>query len=84
MRSTVARLAAHVAPGGVLILDGWIRPDEWRERVRPEHDYFVESHRLALTPTQDFVSAVESAGLNAQVIPDYMPARDRIVGQRKR
>jgi SAM-dependent methyltransferase len=119
MRSTVARLAAHVAPGGVLILDGWVRPDEWRESFRPEPDiahdegmlvvrlaharregnvtamdmhhlvqtaegieYFVERHRLALTPTADYVSAVESAGLAARVIPDYMPGRDRIVGVR--
>jgi SAM-dependent methyltransferase len=117
MRSVVARLAAHVAPGGVLILDGWVRPDEWRERVRPQPDiaqddqmlvvrlsltrregnitdldmhhlvqtaggidYFVENHRLALTPTADYVSAVESAGLAARVIPNYMPGRDRIVG----
>jgi len=117
MRKAVARLAAHVAPRGVLILDGWIRPDEWRERFRPEPDvaqddetlvvrlaltrregnitvldmhhlvqtaeaidYFVENHRLALTPTEDYVSAVESAGLAARVIPNYMPARDRIVG----
>jgi SAM-dependent methyltransferase len=121
MRSAVARLAAHVAPGGVLVLDGWVRPDEWRERFRPEPDiaqdeealvvrlaftrregnitdmdmhhlvqtaegidYFVENHRLALTPTEDYVSAVESAGLAARVIPNYMPARDRIVGLRKR
>jgi SAM-dependent methyltransferase len=117
MRKAVARLAAHVARGGVLILDGWVRPDEWRERFRPEPDiahddemlvvrlaltrregniteldmhhlvqtaeaidYFVERHRLALTPTEDYVSAVESAGLAARVIPNYMPARDRIVG----
>ena len=121
MRSAVARLAAHVAPGGVLILDGWVRPGEWHERVRPEPDiaqddqtlvvrlafscrdgnitelnmhhlvqtsdgidYFVEKHRLALTPTEDYVSAVESAGLGSRVIPDYMPARDRIVGLRNR
>jgi SAM-dependent methyltransferase len=120
MRSAVARLSAHVAPGGVLILDGWVRPDDWRESVRPEPDiaqddealvvrlafirregnitdldmhhmvqtaegvdYFVENHRLALTPTEDYVSAVEGAGLAARVIPDYMPARDRIVGVRK-
>jgi SAM-dependent methyltransferase len=120
MRSAVARLAAHVAPGGVLILDGWVRPDDWREGARPEPDiaqddetlvvrlsfasregnltnldmhhlvqtsggvdYFVENHRLALTPTEDYVSAVEGAGLVARVIPDYMPARDRIVGVRK-
>lgn len=121
MRSTVARLAAHVAPRGVLILDGWVRPDEWRESFRPEPDiardeevlvvrlahsrlegnvteldmhhlvqtaegidYFVERHRLALTPTADYVSAVETAGLAARVIPDYMPGRDRIVGLKKR
>lgn len=120
MRSAVGRLAAHVAPGGVLILDGWVRPDEWHDRFRPEPDiaqddetlvvrlaftrregaitnldmhhlvqtaeridYFVENHRLALTPTEDYVSAVEGAGLAARVIPKYMPARDRIVGLRK-
>ena len=120
MRSAVGRLAAHVAPGGVLILDGWVRPDEWHDRFRPEPDiarddatlvvrlaftrregnvtnldmhhlvqtaegidYFVENHRLALTPTEDYVSAVEGAGLGARVIPNYMPARDRIVGLRK-
>ncbi|HXN78239.1 MAG TPA: class I SAM-dependent methyltransferase, partial [Candidatus Dormibacteraeota bacterium] len=120
MRSTVARLAAHVGPGGVLILDGWVRPDEWRESFRPEPDiardeevlvvrlahsrrdgnvtdldmhhlvqtaegidYFVERHRLALTPTADYVLAVESAGLAARVIPNYMPGRDRIVGLKK-
>jgi SAM-dependent methyltransferase len=119
MTSAVSRLTAHVAPGGVLILDGWVRPDEWREGARPEPDiaqdrdalvvrlafsrregnitnldmhhlvqtaegidYFVEHHRLALTPTKDYVSAVESAGLAARVIPDYMPGRDRIVGVR--
>ena len=119
MRSTVARLAAHVAPRGVLILDGWVRPDEWRDSFRPEPDmardeemlvvrlahssregnvtamdmhhlvqtaeridYFVEHHRLALTATADYVSAVEGAGLAARVIPNYMPGRDRIVGFR--
>ncbi|HWY89134.1 MAG TPA: class I SAM-dependent methyltransferase [Solirubrobacteraceae bacterium] len=121
MRSTVARLAAHVAPVGMLIIDGWLRPDEWRERYRSEPDiardedvvvvrlsyssregnvtamemhhlvhttegidHFVEYHRLALTPTDDYVSAVEGAGLAARVIPNYMPGRDRIVGLKKR
>jgi SAM-dependent methyltransferase len=31
LRTTVGRLASHVAPGGVLILDGWVRPDAWRD-----------------------------------------------------
>ncbi len=117
MRSTVTRLAAHVAPGGVLIVDGWIRPDHWSDGYRPEPeiarddeitvvrlassrregnitelemhhlvqtadgvDYFMERHRLALTQTGDYVSAVEGAGLSARVVSDYMPGRDRIVG----
>jgi SAM-dependent methyltransferase len=119
MRSTVARLAAAVAPSGVLILDGWIRPNAWHDGYRPEPDiarndevmvvrlcfshrkaniteldmhhliqtragveYFLECHRLALTPTEDYVAAVEDAGLTTRVIPDYMPGRDRIVGTR--
>lgn len=121
MRSTVGRLAAHVAPGGVLVLDGWIRPDEWRGDYRGEPDvardeevmvvrvafssregsvteldmhhlvrtqagieYFSEVHRLALTPTEHYVAAVEAAGLTARVVRDYMPGRDRIVGTRAR
>jgi len=119
MQSTIQRLAAHVAPGGVLILDGWLRPEAWSDDYRGEPDiahddevmvvrlafsrreghitvldmhhlvrtnsgieHFSEAHRLALTPTADYVSAVESAGLTARVIPDYMPGRDRIVGTR--
>lgn len=120
LRSTVGRLAAHIALGGVLILDGWVRPDAWRGQRLPEPDiarddevmvvrlaftrrkgsitdlemhhlvqteagveYFSERHRLALTPTEDYVAAVEQAGLTARVITDYMPARDRVVGVRK-
>jgi len=42
----------------------------------------MEPHRLRLTETDDYVSAVTDAGLEARVIPDYMPNRDRIVGTR--
>jgi SAM-dependent methyltransferase len=120
MRSAIARLAAHVAPGGVLIIDGWVRPEQWRDNFRPDSpdfasddeetvvrlsysrregnitelemhhlvqtdggvEYFMEAHRLRLTATDEYVSAVENAGLKAQVIADYMPNRDRIVGTR--
>jgi hypothetical protein len=46
-------------------------------------EYFMEPHRLLLTATDDYVSAVTDAGLQARVIPDYMPNRDRIVGSRE-
>lgn len=29
MRAAIARMAHHVAPGGVLIVDGWVRPEAW-------------------------------------------------------
>jgi len=119
LTSTVERLAAHVGPGGVLILDGWVRPDMWRDEFRGDPDiasdhetmvvrlsfsrragritelemhhlvrtesgidYFVETHRLALTPTEEYLAAVENAGLKARVVRDFMPSRDRIVGVR--
>ena len=121
LRAAIARLAAHVAPGGVLIIDGWVRPDQWRDNYRPDSpdvasddevtvvrlsysrrngsitelemhhlvqtdagiDCFMEPHRLRLTETDEYVSAVTEAGLEARVIPDYMPNRDRIVAIRR-
>lgn len=38
LRETIGRLAAHVARPGVLILDGWVRPDEWRIEGQPRPD----------------------------------------------
>ncbi len=29
LQSAVGRMAAHLAPGAVLVVDGWIRPDQW-------------------------------------------------------
>src|SRR5258708_18635913 len=118
LQSTIARLADHVALGGVLILDGWVRPDEWSDTYRGAPDvasdeevmvvrlsfsrrignvteldmhhlvrtesgieYFVEEHRLALTPTQEYVTAGETTGLQARVVR-FMPSRDRGVGTR--
>src|SRR5260370_13602940 len=47
-------------------------------------DYFMEPHRLRLTETDEYVAAVTDAGLEARVIPDYMPNRDRMVGIRRK
>lgn len=121
MRTAIYRMADHLEPGGVLIVDGWVQPGKWSDvwrgppdvasdkstmvvrlsvsrrigstteldfhhLVRDETgiDYFVEQHRLELVPTEDYVEAFEAAGLDARVIPDYMPSRDRIVGTRPR
>lgn len=117
MHEAFRRFARHLAPGGVLIVDGWVRPEEWkpgfrspmqharrddREVFRLVHsrrdgrittqthhylvrdsrgiDHFVEEHVLALTPTDEYLKAAENAGLRAEVLPNYMPDRDRIAG----
>jgi SAM-dependent methyltransferase len=119
LREAIRRFAAHLRPGGVLVFDGWLRPDAWIDGPRPEPEvvrdgsttvvrlvsgaregritdfdmhhlvrtdagveHFVEHHRLALTPTEEYVAAVEESGLKAEVMPDYLPGRDRIVGTR--
>jgi dTDP-3-amino-3,6-dideoxy-alpha-D-glucopyranose N,N-dimethyltransferase/dTDP-3-amino-3,4,6-trideoxy-alpha-D-glucopyranose N,N-dimethyltransferase/N-methyltransferase len=29
LESAIGRMAAHLDPGGVLVVDGWVRPDAW-------------------------------------------------------
>ena len=31
LQQAVGRMTAHLVPGGVLVVDGWIRPDQWIE-----------------------------------------------------
>lgn len=31
--AAIAAMARHLGPGGVLVVDGWVRPDEWRGPV---------------------------------------------------
>lgn len=38
MRSSIQHMANHVAPGGVLIVDGWMRPDQWTDNYRSSPD----------------------------------------------
>ena len=35
LKPAIARLAAQVAPAGVLIVDGWLRPEVWEDGHRP-------------------------------------------------
>jgi SAM-dependent methyltransferase len=32
----VDAMARHVSPGGVLVVDGWVRPEAWKERRPPQ------------------------------------------------
>jgi SAM-dependent methyltransferase len=53
MWSTIQRLANHVAPGGVLIVDGWVRPEDWADDYRGGPDVAADDEtmvvRLSLT-----------------------------------
>ena len=50
LASAVGRMAAHLAPGGVLVIDGWVRPDAW-----------YRAARQALAETADGVAAARVA-----------------------
>ncbi|MFN2582520.1 MAG: trans-aconitate 2-methyltransferase [Candidatus Dormibacteria bacterium] len=39
LRRTMQRFAAHLNPGGVLVVDGWVRPDAWKDDTRRAPDY---------------------------------------------
>jgi len=51
MRDAIRRMAAHVAPGGVLIVDGWIRPEEWRDDYRRGPDVATDEHSMVVRLT---------------------------------
>lgn len=61
---TVARLAAHVATGGVLILDGWIRPAEWSEEYRGDPDVASDDEmtvvRLAISRRVGHITEIDT------------------------
>lgn len=42
LRRAFQRFAAHLAPGGVLVVDGWIRPDAWRDGFTPPPDHAAQ------------------------------------------
>jgi SAM-dependent methyltransferase len=114
------RFAAHLSAGGVLVVDGWVRPDAWRDGYAPapdhaddgtttvvrlvrskrdgrmttleqhylvrDHtgiDHFFEQHALLLTPTEQYVSAAEGAGLSIRAIVNSTADRDRIVAVKR-
>lgn len=51
MRSTIGRLAEHVAPGGVLIVDGWVRPEDWGDDYRGDPDVASDDETMVVRLT---------------------------------
>jgi dTDP-3-amino-3,4,6-trideoxy-alpha-D-glucopyranose N,N-dimethyltransferase len=51
LSAAIARMAAHLAPGGVLVVDGWVRADAWWPGVNVQ----------ALAETADGVAAARVA-----------------------
>lgn len=51
MRSTIQRLADHVAPGGVLIVDGWVRPEDWGDDYRGGPDVASDDETMVVRLT---------------------------------
>src|SRR5260370_10093911 len=51
MRSTIRRLADHVAPGGVLIVDGWVRPEDWGDDCRGGPDVASDDETMVVRLT---------------------------------
>ena len=45
MRAAFGRFATHLAPGGVLVVDGWIRPDGWRDAYLPGMEHAARDGR---------------------------------------
>ena len=51
MQSTIGRLADHVAPGGVLIVDGWVRPEDWGDDYRGGPDVASDDETMVVRLT---------------------------------
>lgn len=49
--ATIARLASHVAPGGILLVEPWIDPDDWRDDEPPQVIEVREGARCAVRVT---------------------------------
>jgi len=80
LRAAVARLAAHVAPGGVLILDGWVRPDQLPPEQWPAfQSQLIENFLVSRRATVSLQSVrVAISALRANLLP-WLQARHRFV-----
>lgn len=118
LRAAFSSMAAHLNPGGVLVVEGWITPDEWnndhigslyvdqpdlkiarmnvpdtREHFSvvdfhylvATHDgieYFTELHELSLFTREQYIAAMESAGLSVEFDDAALMGRGVYIGVR--
>ena len=63
LRQTMRRSADHVNVGGVLIVDGWVRPDAWMDGHRPPPEYADDGTlgvvRLTHSRPEDRITTLE-------------------------
>jgi SAM-dependent methyltransferase len=61
--TAIGRLAQHLSAGGVLIIDGWVRPDAWQDgyRADPESgsDGVTDVVRLAATRREGQITTLD-------------------------
>ena len=48
LRQTISRLARHLAPGGVLVIEGWVRPDAREDEHRPTVEHAEDRQTLGV------------------------------------
>ena len=48
LRQTWRRLASHLQPGGVAVVDGWVRPSMWLDRSRPMVGVAADGSRVVV------------------------------------
>ena len=118
LKGAVANLAAHVADGGVLIIEPWLHPDVWRDDHRVAEaanaggtavarvsvngrqgprsvftlywtvatatnvDQFSEVHEMGLFTPQEYVAAMENAGLTVDHDSDGLTGRGLFIASR--
>ena len=81
--AAVARMARHVAPGGVLVVEPFFDPDvfHWLVGEAGEVSYFTEQHALGLFTTEQLLRAFRLAELDPTFDPQGPSGRGLIVGR---
>lgn len=116
LNRTAANMARHLKPGGVLLVEGWLQPEQVRDNyltaVFVDEDdlklarisvtrlvgrqtvfdfhylvgtpagveHFVENHRLTVFTHEEYMQALQAAGLEAHFEPEGLTGRGLYIG----